>query len=120
MTLYKVTATLKDGAQFSELMEAHDWQDAIDRGRDRWRTAVTVDADDTVYELRIHADYALVGPSVLRGREYAEECLRQFAKGAGLDLHIHPTAYSDSAVSTAFTRGGDAFLDAVASLRRRF
>lgn len=57
----------------------------------------------------------------IESREVAEECLRQFALGAGLDVHIHPADYtSQLSVSTAFPKGGDMFYDAVAVLRPVF
>jgi hypothetical protein len=71
------------------------------------------------FALRVSSAWASYPPAFLDGREVAEHCLRAFAEGAGLDVHLHPAsaAYSDSSCSTAYTKGGDPFLDAVAVLR---
>ncbi len=50
-------------------------------------------------------------------RASAELALLCFAEIANLDVHMHPGEYSDSALSTAYIKGGDYFLQAVASVR---
>jgi hypothetical protein len=71
-----------------------------------------------MFEIRYHDNPGVVHR--FASRDAAVEALLDAAEAWDLDVHLHPGAYTDSACSTLFPRGGDMFLDAVAVLRQRF
>jgi hypothetical protein len=67
------------------------------------------------YVFRITGDWG--GREIFDRVEDAHARLRAFAAAEGLDVHIHAGGWAGTCCSTAYTRGGDALLDAVAVVR---